>query len=440
MSFAAECAFARQALRQANAAAICGVRVGNAATIYKQLTEDRGPVADMVEREDANGVSLNPSHGNPPSAQSDNTVMRDQSDNTDIDAQAAVSLQLTEDRGLGADMVEREDANEAIRDVEQQSPLPALASRPPSRKHRIADDYTPYVIERYAEFAIAMKCKVCGIVILLGFNCNCVGSPTPNCGGVQFALDGLRVAVLSALKDACKNPQSTEVTVMAPCPFDAFLRLFCLLPDMVNNAASASIPPPGMTYTPAAAHAETDPRKRAGLWKERHYEIIIAEENAALRLLDLRRANADSLTCQAWKSLYVHGKSGTACAAVVPLRFVHRTNNKTKAGESLSVTFSTFKMDGAQGSRMPCTMERNIQNKEVNFGGRWLKLFWTKCEVQGMDVGTAKNHSRLKHKKAKMIKASDGGGESVGGDGGSGGDDSAPATTLYLESTDHEAY
>jgi hypothetical protein len=82
-------------------------------------------------------------------------------------------------------------------------------------------------------------------------------------------------------------------------------------------------------------------------------------------------------------------------------------------------------------------MERNIQNKEVNFGGRWLKLFWTKCEVQGMDVGTSKNQSRLKHKKAKMIKASDGGGESVGGDGGSGGDDSAPATTLYDDRDDY---
>ena len=101
------------------------------------------------------------------------------------------------------------------------------------------------------------------------------------------------------------------------------------------------------------------------MWKERHYEIVITEENAALRLLDLKRANAESLICQAWKSLYVHAKNGTACAAVVPLRFVHHTNRKTGAGESLSVTFSTFKVDGAQGSRMPGPMERLLQNNEV---------------------------------------------------------------------------
>jgi hypothetical protein len=114
--------------------------------------------------------------------------------------------------------------------------------------------------------------------------------------------------------------------------------------------------------------------------------------------------------------------------------------SKSSAGESLSVTFSTFKVDGAQGSRMPGPMARLLQNDEVNFGGRWLKLFWNECKVKGMDGGTTKNKARLAHNKATGIKASDGGGESVGGDGGSGGDGSAPATTLYLESTDHEAY
>jgi hypothetical protein len=116
--------------------------------------------------------------------------------------------------------------------------LTALASRP-SKKHRIDDNYPAYVLQRYPEFAIGMKCKTCALEILLGFNCKCARSPTPDIGGVQFALDGLRVGVLSALKDACSHPQSTEVTVTAPCSFDAFLRLFCLMPDMVNNAASA---------------------------------------------------------------------------------------------------------------------------------------------------------------------------------------------------------
>jgi ubiquitin len=46
-------------------------------------------------------------------------VLRQPDDTTD--AQAAVSLQFTEDGGLGADMVSREDANKAFRDLGQQS-------------------------------------------------------------------------------------------------------------------------------------------------------------------------------------------------------------------------------------------------------------------------------------------------------------------------------
>ena len=264
------------------------------------------------------------------------------------------------------------------------------------------------MLQRYPDLAICIKCKTCGLKILLGFNCLCSRGPTPDMGGVQFALDGLRTGVLSALRNACKHPASTECHVTAPCSYDAFLRLFCLMPDMVNNAASASTPPQGLTYKPAAALTENDPWLREGMWKERHYEIVITEENAALRLLDLKRANAESLICQAWKSLYVHAKNGTACAAVVPLRFVHHTNRKTGAGESLSVTFSTFKVDGAQGSRMPGPIASLLQNNVVNFGGRWLKLFWNECKVNGMDAAIKKNTARLARNKLKRIKTSDG--------------------------------
>ena len=70
---------------------------------------------------------------------------------------------------------------------------------------------------------------------------------------------------------------------------------------------------------------------------------------------------------------------------------------------------------------MPGPMASLLQNNLVNFGGRWLKLFWNECKVSGMDAAIKKNTARLARKKLKRSKTSDGGGESVGGDGGSGG-------------------
>ena len=55
-------------------------------------------------------------------------------------------------------------------------------------KYRLADAYPPYVLQRYPELAIGMKCKTCGLEVLVGFNCHCSRGPTPDIGGVEFAL------------------------------------------------------------------------------------------------------------------------------------------------------------------------------------------------------------------------------------------------------------
>ena len=286
-------------------------------------------------------------------------------------------------------------------------------------KYRLADAYPPYVLQRYPELAIGMKCKTCSLDVLVGFSCHCSRGPTPDIGGVEFALDGLRTNVLVALKKGCKDPESSECFVTAPCSYDAFLRLFCLMPDMVNNAASESSPPPGLTYKPAAAQKVGDPWKREQQWTEREYMIVINDENAALRLLDLKRTNAAQLNVQAWKSLYVHPNNGTACGAVVPLQFAHHTNRKTGAGDFLSVTFSTFKVDGAQGSRMPSAMASDLHKNVVKCN--WLTSFWKECTVTGMGLAMRKNNAR---KKMKTSNGGCGGGggecvgrESVEGDG-----------------------
>ena len=297
-------------------------------------------------------------------------------------------------------------------------------------------EFPPYVTDRYPELAVRMKCRLCKKHVDVGFKCGCSGrmAPMPDISGVQFALDGIRTQVLIALKAACKNPVSTECCAKAPCSYADFLRLFLVMPDLCNHAAAASRPPFGLTYRPAAAHNTDVPWERARAWTERAHEVEIKEENAALRLLDLKLASAESLSKQAWQSLFVHEKNGTACGAVVPLLFAHHTNRKSGVGDVLSVTFSTFKVDGAQGSRMPDAMSRDIRDGVVQC--KWLTSFWDECKVDGMQHARKKKNARKKMKmmeKTEISSKAESGGAANGGGYGKN-------KALGLPSAQDEAY
>jgi hypothetical protein len=72
--------------------------------------------------------------------------------------------------------------------------------------------YPQYVIDRYPELAVRMKCRLCKKHVDVGLKCGCSGrGPMPDISGVQCALHGIRTQLLIALKADCKNPVSTDV-------------------------------------------------------------------------------------------------------------------------------------------------------------------------------------------------------------------------------------
>jgi hypothetical protein len=96
------------ALQPSSAATTAAVAAGGAAAGMAGLTLATGGQGSSGESQEGEGGSSSSSSARPGSDQPLDTT----------DAQAAANLQLTEDGGLGADMVFLEDANKAFCDLE----------------------------------------------------------------------------------------------------------------------------------------------------------------------------------------------------------------------------------------------------------------------------------------------------------------------------------